>query len=59
MDRGYSYRGEVRQGHFFILDTGTGNIGLGNWPHMSDNGPHLSTGTFRPLGRFVPGTFCT
>ena len=25
---------------------------------MLDNGPHLSFGTFCPLGRFVPGRFC-
>ena len=40
---------------FLYLDL----IGLGNWPHILDNGPHLS-----PLGRFVLwdvlslGTFC-
>ena len=47
-----------------------GHIRLGNWPHMLDNGPHLSPwdvlslGMFCPLGRFFtwdvlfPGTFC-
>ena len=63
MDRGYSYSGQVRLGHSFSLAI------LVNWPHMFDNGPHLSPrvilslGTFCPLGRFVsgtfvPGTFC-
>ena len=41
-----------------------GHIGLGNRPHMLDNGPHLSLwdvlslGSFCPLGHFVSGTFC-
>ena len=59
MDRGYSYYGEVRLGHSFFL----GPIGLGNWPHMLYNGPHLSPwdvlshGTLCPLRRFVLGSF--
>ena len=43
--------------------------GLGNWPQMLDNGPHLSSwdvlslgclfpGMFCPQGRFLRGTFC-
>ena len=40
-----------------------GQIILGNWPHMLDNGSHLSAwdvlslGTFC-LGKFCLGTFC-
>ena len=37
MDRGYSFYGEVRLGHSFILAI---LLRLGNWPHMLDNGPH-------------------
>ena len=66
MDRGYSFYGEVRLGHSFILAI---LLRLGNWPHMLDNGPHqspqdvLSLGTFclwdvLSVGRFVLGMFC-
>ena len=36
-DWGYSYYGEVRLGLLFILAP----IGLGNWPQMFVNGPHV------------------
>ena len=58
MDRVILIRGRYPRS-FFCLDL----IGLGNWPRMLDNGPHLSPrdilslGTFWPLVRFVLGRF--
>ena len=65
MDRVILIMGRLGYRSFFYL----GLIGLGNKPHMIDNGPHLSLGTFCPwdifsLGCFVPWnvgrlrTFC-
>ena len=38
MDMGYSYFGEVRLGHSFILSILDQVI----WPHILNNEPHLS-----------------
>ena len=54
MDRVILIYEEVRLGHSFFL----GPIGLGNWPHMLDNGPHLASWDVLSLELFVPGTFC-
>ena len=35
--QGYSYDGEIRLGHWFILAP----IGIGNGPHVLGNGPHV------------------
>ena len=52
--------GRLGYSHSFFL----GLTGLRNRPHMLDNGPHLSHGTFGPwdilrlsVGRFVLGRF--